>query len=31
MLDQGDVVWASATKGDGIDRIRSLVRMHLSD
>jgi GTP-binding protein len=31
MLDQGDVVWASATKGDGIDRIRSLVRTHLSD
>jgi GTP-binding protein len=31
MLDPGDVVWASATKGDGIERIRSLVRMHLSD
>jgi GTP-binding protein len=31
MLDTGDVVWASATKGDGIDRIRSLVRMHLAD
>ena len=31
MLDTGDVVWSSATKGDGIDRIRSLVRMHLAD
>ncbi|MFK8025191.1 MAG: ribosome biogenesis GTP-binding protein YihA/YsxC [Ilumatobacter sp.] len=31
MLDPGDVVWASATKGDGIDRIRSLVRSHLID
>ena len=31
LLDPGDVVWASATKGDGIDRIRSLVRMHLTD
>ena len=31
MLDPDDVVWASATKGDGIDRIRSLVRMHLAD
>lgn len=30
MLDQNDVVWASATKGDGIDRIRSLVRTHLA-
>jgi GTP-binding protein len=29
-LDTGDVVWASATKGDGIDQLRSLVRMHLS-
>jgi GTP-binding protein len=29
MLDPGDVVWASATKGDGIDRIRGLVRTHL--
>ena len=28
-LDPGDVVWASATKGDGIDQLRSLVRMHL--
>ena len=25
-LDPGDVVWASATKGDGIDQLRSLVR-----
>ncbi len=30
-LDPGDVVWVSATKGDGIDRLRSLVRTHLSD
>lgn len=30
-LDPGDVVWASATKGDGIDRVRSLVRTHLAD
>jgi GTP-binding protein len=29
-LDTGDVVWASATKGDGIDQLRSLVRLHLS-
>lgn len=29
MLDPGDVLWASATKGDGIDRIRSVVRTHL--
>ncbi len=28
-LEPGDVFWASATKGDGIDRIRSLVRVHL--
>lgn len=25
-LDQGDVVWVSASKGDGIDVLRSLVR-----
>ncbi len=25
-LDPGDIVWASATKGDGIDALRSLVR-----
>ena len=30
-LDPGDVLWASATKGDGIDRLRSLVRTHLVD
>ncbi|MEM9745123.1 MAG: ribosome biogenesis GTP-binding protein YihA/YsxC [Actinomycetota bacterium] len=29
-LDPGDVVWASATKGDGIDVIRGLVRTHLA-
>ncbi len=29
-LDEGDIVWASATKGDGIDQLRSLVRTHLS-
>jgi len=28
-LDPGDPVWVSATKGDGIDKLRSLVRMHL--
>ncbi|MDX2378665.1 MAG: ribosome biogenesis GTP-binding protein YihA/YsxC [Acidimicrobiia bacterium] len=28
-LDPGDVVWVSSTKGDGIDRLRSLVRTHL--
>ena len=26
MLDLGDIVWVSATKGDGIDTLRSLVR-----
>jgi len=31
MLDTSDVLWASATKGDGIDRIRSVVRTHLQD
>ena len=25
-LDPGDVVWVSATKGDGVDQLRSLVR-----
>lgn len=29
-LDPGDVVWVSATKGTGIDALRSLVRAHLS-
>jgi GTP-binding protein len=29
LLDPGDVVWVSATKGDGIDLLRSLVRTHL--
>jgi GTP-binding protein len=29
LLDPGDVVWVSATKGDGIDLLRSLVRNHL--
>jgi len=29
-LDPGDIVWVSSTKGDGIDRLRSLVRTHLS-
>lgn len=28
-LDPDDVIWVSAPKGDGIDRLRSLVRMHL--
>jgi len=26
LLDLGDIVWVSATKGDGIDTLRSLVR-----
>lgn len=30
-LDPGDVVWVSSTKGDGIDRLRGLVRTHLLD
>jgi len=30
-LDPGDVVWVSSTKGDGIERLRDLVRLHLSD
>lgn len=29
-LDPGDVVWVSATKGDGIDTLRGLVRSHLA-
>jgi GTP-binding protein len=29
-LDPGDIVWASATKGDGIDALRSLVRTWVS-
>ena len=29
-LDPGDVVWVSATKGDGIEQLRSLVRTHLA-
>ncbi len=29
-LDKGDIVWVSATKGVGIDLLRSLVRSHLS-
>lgn len=29
-LDPDDVIWVSAPKGDGIDRLRSLVRMHLA-
>ncbi|MGA0356845.1 MAG: ribosome biogenesis GTP-binding protein YihA/YsxC [Ilumatobacteraceae bacterium] len=28
-LDPGDVVWVSSTKGDGIERLRDLVRLHL--
>jgi len=28
-LEQGDIVWVSATKGDGIDLLRTLVRTHL--
>ncbi len=28
-LDQGDIVWVSASKGDGIDTLRSLVRTWL--
>lgn len=30
MLEQGDIVWVSATKGTGIDMLRSLVMGHLS-
>lgn len=29
-LEVGDIVWVSATKGDGIDELRGLVRTHLS-
>lgn len=30
MLDQGDIVWVSASKGVGIDTLRSLVLAHLA-
>ena len=30
MLDPGDIVWVSATKGTGIDTLRSLVVGHLT-
>ncbi len=30
MLETGDIVWVSAAKGDGIDRLRDLVRVHLA-
>jgi len=30
MLEQGDIVWVSASKGDGIDRLRDLVVSHLT-
>ena len=29
MLDQGDIVWVSASKGVGIEHLRSLVTSHL--
>ena len=29
-LEQGDIVWVSSTKGDGVERLRDLVRLHLS-
>jgi GTP-binding protein len=29
-LEQGDIVWVSATKGDGTDQLRGLVRAHLA-
>lgn len=29
-LDPGDVVWVSATKGTGIDQLRTLLRGHLA-
>ena len=29
-LERGDIVWVSAAKGDGIDRLRDLVRLHLA-
>ena len=29
-LDPGDVGWVSSTKGDGIERLRDLVRLHLA-
>ena len=30
LLDPGDIVWVSASKGTGIDQLRSLVRTHLT-
>ena len=30
-LDEGDVVWTSATKGESIDQLRSLVAAHLTE
>ena len=30
-LDPGDVVWTSAAKNVGIERLRDLVRLWLSD
>jgi GTP-binding protein len=30
MLETGDVVWVSSSKGDGIDRLRELVVGHLT-
>ena len=29
-LEQGDIVWVSSTKGDGVERLRDLVRLHLT-
>ena len=29
-LEQGDIVWVSSTKGDGVERLRDLVRLHLA-
>jgi GTP-binding protein len=29
MLEQGDIVWVSASKNIGIDRLRELVVSHL--
>ena len=29
-LEQGDIVWVSATKGTGVDQLRGLVRTHLA-
>jgi GTP-binding protein len=30
MLDEGDIVWTSASQGDGIALLRALVRAHLA-